>query len=59
LAGVMGGLMAMQVLREITGFGEDMVGRLLMVDARSMRFDVMRYRHDPDNPLNGTGRQEG
>ena len=55
----MGGLMAMQVLREITGFGEDMVGRLLMVDARSMRFDVMRYRHDPDNPLNGTGRQEG
>ncbi len=53
LAGVMGSLMAMQVLREITGFGEDMVGRLLMLDARSMRFDMMRYRWDPDNPLSG------
>ncbi len=53
LAGVMGSLMAMQVLREITGFGEDMVGRLLMLDARSMRFDMMRYRRDPANPLNG------
>lgn len=59
LAGVMGGLMAMQVLREITGFGEDMIGRLLMVDARSMRFDMMRYRHDPANPLNGTGKRGG
>ncbi|MCC5977967.1 MAG: molybdopterin-synthase adenylyltransferase MoeB [Salinarimonas sp.] len=53
LAGVMGSLMAMQVLREITGFGEDMVGRILMLDARSMRFDMMRYRWDPDNPLSG------
>ena len=43
LAGVMGSLMAMEVIREIVGFGEGLVGRLLMVDARGMRFDVMRY----------------
>jgi adenylyltransferase/sulfurtransferase len=53
LAGVMGSLMAMEVLREIVGFGEGLVGRLLMVDARSMRFDTLRYRWDETNPLSG------
>jgi molybdopterin-synthase adenylyltransferase len=55
LAGVMGSLMALEVIREIVGFGEGLVGRLLMVDARSMRFDTLRYRWDPANPLSGTG----
>jgi adenylyltransferase/sulfurtransferase len=54
LAGVMGSLMAMEVIREIVGFGEGLVGRLLMLDARGMRFDTMRYRWDPQNPLTGT-----
>jgi molybdopterin/thiamine biosynthesis adenylyltransferase len=53
LAGVMGSLMAMEVIREIVSFGDGLVGRLLMVDARGMRFDVMRYRWDPTNPLSG------
>lgn len=53
LAGVMGSLMAMEVIREIVGFGESLVGRLLMVDARSMRFDTIRYGRDEGNPLNG------
>jgi adenylyltransferase/sulfurtransferase len=57
LAGVMGSLMAMEVIREIVGFGEGLVGRLLMVDARGMRFDVMRYEWDEGNPLNGRGAQ--
>lgn len=54
LAGVMGSLMAMEVVREIVGFGESLVGRLLMVDARSMRFDTVRYGWDEANPLSGT-----
>jgi len=54
LAGVMGSLMAMEVIREIVGFGEGLVGRLLMVDALSMRFDVMRYEWDEANPLSGS-----
>lgn len=24
-----------------------------MVDARALRFETLRYRRDPDNPLNG------
>lgn len=55
LAGVMGSLMAMEVIREAVGFGESLVGRLLMVDARGMRFDTIRYGWDETNPLNGSG----
>ncbi|WP_243374394.1 HesA/MoeB/ThiF family protein [Microvirga solisilvae] len=53
LAGVMGSLMAMEVIREIVGFGESLVGRLLMVDALGMRFDTFRYGWDEANPLSG------
>ena len=54
LAGVMGSLMAMEVIREIVGFGESLVGRLMMIDAQSMRFDTVRYGWDEGNPLNGS-----
>jgi adenylyltransferase/sulfurtransferase len=54
LPGVLGSLMALEVIREIVGFGEGMVGRLLMVDARSMRFETVGYAWDPNNPLSGT-----
>jgi adenylyltransferase/sulfurtransferase len=53
LPGVLGSLMALEVIREIVGFGEGLVGRLLMVDARSMRFETLNYAWDKDNPLSG------
>ena len=53
LAGILGSMMALEAIREIVGFGEGLVGRLLMVDARSMRFETLRYARDPLNPLNG------
>ena len=53
LTGVLGSLMALEVMREIVGFGEGLVGRLLMVDARSMRFETLTYAWDPTNPLTG------
>jgi molybdopterin/thiamine biosynthesis adenylyltransferase len=53
LPGVLGSLMALEVIREIVGFGEGLVGRLLMVDARSMRFETLNYAWDPGNPLSG------
>ena len=53
LTGVLGSLMALEVIREIVGFGEGLVGRLLMVDARSMRFETLTYAWDPTNPLTG------
>jgi molybdopterin-synthase adenylyltransferase len=54
LAGVLGSLMALEVIREITGFGEGLVGKLLLVDAMSMRFETLRYGWDAANSLNGT-----
>jgi adenylyltransferase/sulfurtransferase len=53
LTGVLGSMMALEVIREIVGFGEGLVGRLLMVDARSMRFETLSYSWDPANPLSG------
>jgi len=53
LTGVVGSLMALEVIREIVGFGEGLIGRLLMLDTRSMRFETVRYAWDPSNPLNG------
>jgi len=37
LAGVAGAMMALEVVREIVGFGEGLVGRLLLIDARGAR----------------------
>jgi len=53
LPGVLGSLMALEIVREIVGFGEGLVGRLLLVDARSMRFETLSYAWDPANPLSG------
>ena len=54
LTGVIGSMMALEAVREIVGFGEGLVGRLLMIDARAMRFETLSYGWDPDNPLSGT-----
>jgi len=53
LTGVLGSLMALEVIREIVGFGEGLVGRLLMFDARAMRFETLSYGWDSTNPLSG------
>jgi molybdopterin-synthase adenylyltransferase len=53
LPGILGSMMALEVIREIVGFGEGLVGRLLMVDARAMRFETLNYTWDKDNPLSG------
>jgi len=53
LTGVLGSLMALEAIREIVGFGEGLVGRLLMFDARAMRFETLQYAWDPSNPLSG------
>jgi adenylyltransferase/sulfurtransferase len=53
LPGIVGSLMALEVIREIVGFGEGLTRRLLMIDARSLRFETLRYAWDPANPLSG------
>ena len=58
LAGVLGSLMALEAIREIVGgFGDGdrgLVGRLLMIDARAMRFETLTYAWDEANPLSGS-----
>ena len=46
-------MMALEVIREIVGFGAGLVGRLVMFDARDMRFETLGYAWDPGNPLSG------
>jgi len=53
LTGVVGSLQALEVIKEIVGIGESLVGRLLLYDARAARFETIAYRWNPANPLNG------
>jgi len=61
-AGVLGALMALEAMREIVGgFGdgdEGLVGKLLMIDLKAMRFETLRYGWDETNPLSGTAARE-
>ena len=44
MAGVIGTLQAMEAIKLITGTGEPLIGRLLMYDALSARFETVKYR---------------
>ncbi|NOX38661.1 MAG: molybdopterin-synthase adenylyltransferase MoeB [Calditrichaeota bacterium] len=54
LPGIIGALQATEVLKIITGVGEPLSGKLLMLDAKTMQFQTIRFRPDPANPLTGT-----
>jgi adenylyltransferase/sulfurtransferase len=58
LPGVVGSLQAVEVIKEIVGIGEGLVGRLLLYDARDARFETIRYAWNPANPLNGAAAAE-
>jgi molybdopterin-synthase adenylyltransferase len=53
LPGVVGAMQAMEVIKEITGAGDSLAGRLVMYDALSARFYETALAWNPDNPLNG------
>jgi adenylyltransferase/sulfurtransferase len=53
VVGVMGTLQATEVLKELTGVGESLAGRLLLYDAKEPRFETVRVAWDPENPLTG------
>jgi adenylyltransferase/sulfurtransferase len=50
MAGVMGSLAAMEAIRAVTGFGESSAGKLLLVDALTLRFRTLRLPKDPGCP---------
>ena len=53
LTGVMGSLQALEVIKEITGAGDTLTGRLLIYDALTAQSRIVRLPWDPANPLNG------
>jgi len=52
-AGVMGALQALEVLKEITGAGESLAGRLLIYEALAARFRSVKVSPDPACALCG------
>lgn len=51
--GVLGTLMATEVIKELLGIGRSLSGRLLLYDALEPGFNTFKFSWDPENPLNG------
>jgi sulfur-carrier protein adenylyltransferase/sulfurtransferase len=54
LPGIVGSMQAMEAIKLITGTGEPLVGRLLLIDALAMTFRTIEVRKDPTCPACGT-----
>lgn len=53
VAGVVGSLQALEVLKEITGVGDSLAGKMLMIDALSMNMRKIGLPKDPGCPTCG------
>ncbi|HEU4329050.1 MAG TPA: molybdopterin-synthase adenylyltransferase MoeB [Roseiflexaceae bacterium] len=53
LPGIIGTIQATEVIKQITGIGETLVGRLMLYDALSMRFRELKLRRNPECPVCG------
>lgn len=56
LPGLIGVIQATEVIKLILGKGETLAGRLLLVDALSMRFREFKLRKNPECPICGPNR---
>jgi adenylyltransferase/sulfurtransferase len=54
LPGLVGVIQATEVIKLILGKGDPLIGRLLLVDALSMRFRELKLRKNPECPVCGT-----
>ena len=53
LPGLVGVIQATEVIKLILGIGESLAGRLLLVDALTMKFRTLKLRKNPDCPVCG------
>ncbi len=53
LAGLVGSMQAIEVVKELLGIGESLSGRLLMIDSLASEFRRLTVPRDPDCPLCG------
>jgi sulfur-carrier protein adenylyltransferase/sulfurtransferase len=58
LPGVIGSLQANEALKLIAGYGDPLVGRLLIFDAQSTQFSEVKVRRDPECPTCGSGARD-
>ncbi|WP_342650538.1 molybdopterin-synthase adenylyltransferase MoeB [Pseudomonas sp. REB1044] len=54
LVGLVGSLQALEALKLLAGFGEPLVGRLLLIDALGTRFRELRVKRDPQCAVCGS-----
>jgi adenylyltransferase/sulfurtransferase len=54
LPGLVGVIQATEVIKLILGIGDSLAGRLLLVDALTMKFRTLKLRKNPDCPICGT-----
>ncbi len=54
LPGLVGTVQATEAVKLVTGLGEPLVGRLLLLDASRMEFRTVKVRRDPSCPACGT-----
>lgn len=53
IVGIVGSLQAMEAIKVLTGIGDPLCGRLLLIDARSMDIRTLKLRRDPACPVCG------
>ena len=53
LPGIIGMVQAIEAIKLITGIGETLLGRLLLLDAANMKFREFKLRRDPQCPVCG------
>jgi adenylyltransferase/sulfurtransferase len=56
LPGLLGVIQATEAIKLVLGFGDPLIGRLLLVDAQTMRFRELRLRKNPECPVCGPRR---
>jgi adenylyltransferase/sulfurtransferase len=56
VVGMVGSLQALEAIKLLVGFGEPLIGRLLLIDALSGRFRELKVKRDAACAVCGTGR---
>lgn len=56
VAGMLGCIQATEVIKVLLDFGDTLDGRLLLIDARAMEWQIVRLRKDPECPVCGKAR---
>jgi adenylyltransferase/sulfurtransferase len=53
LCGIMGALQALEIIKQITGAGDNLLNKMMLYDGLSGQSRIIKLRWDKHNPLNG------